>query len=125
MKRAMSQDELVDLADIPHHTGQECGTTRRAFCLGASAGLIAGAGLIPSGEGPDMAHGSSTATGGTTTGGTTTGGTTTGGTTTGGTTTGGTTTGGTTTGGTTGGVPSCPSGMISGGAASAVVQGKA
>ncbi len=124
----MSQDGdlVIDLADLPHHAGQACGPSRRAFCVGGAA-LVAGAGLVTLGAGcsgdgpprigtggidnepgsnvpsegsPDMArsstNGTTTGNGGTTTG---NGGTTTGN---GGTTTGngGTTTGngGTTTG---------------------------
>jgi nitrite reductase/ring-hydroxylating ferredoxin subunit len=44
------EDEIVDLADLAHHTGRECGPSRRSFCLGAGA-VAASAGLITLGVG--------------------------------------------------------------------------
>jgi nitrite reductase/ring-hydroxylating ferredoxin subunit len=167
-------DEIIDLADLPHYAGQQCGPSRRAFCLGAGA-AAAGVGLITLGVGcgaeqdprigtggidnapgtlpgenspPDMAtkpttgsttSGTTSTTGSTTSGtgstGSTTSGTgstssttgTTGSTTSGTGSTGSTTgtTGSTTSSGGTTGSASCPSSMVSAGAASAVAVGKA
>jgi nitrite reductase/ring-hydroxylating ferredoxin subunit len=129
-------DELIDLDELLR--GQ-CGSTRRAFCLGAGAGLavLAAAceapnprletgGLDNQPGGLGGTTGGGTTGGGTTGGGTTGGGTTGGGTTGGGTTGGGTTGGGTTGGGTTGGNPvSCDSSFVAAGLASDVLVGKA
>ena|SRR5579859_4930180 len=121
-------DELIDLEELLR--GQ-CGSSRRAFCLGAGAGLVVLAagceapnprldtGALDNPPGGLPGGTTTSATGGTTGNGTTGGGTTGGG------TTGGGTTGGTTGGGTTGSPAMCDSTLVAAGPASAVAVGKA